>query len=216
MISVRPVQFVDPALMSDRDPSMNVKKNADGIVKADFFTLATAARIHQLVYILDIYRAQIPFPEQVKVMKREHEHWRSVKIGVENHAYQWALGQAAWDQGLPVVPVTYPGDKVMKWQMATPHFESGRVRMRGVRDASGDLVVHPALKQFVREALDAPYGGTDDCIDAVTGAVLMCTSAEFVNQEYSGVVTRGFGIAIAGGSGRRTNVDPYDCFRSSY
>jgi phage terminase large subunit-like protein len=208
VISLRPAQFVDPSLKSDKDPE--VKYNPDGTVKADWFALATAARVRQLVYLLDLYRAQIPFPEQVRVLKREHALWHSYKIGIENHAYQWALGQAVWDQGLPVVPVTYPGDKVMKAQLATPHFESGRVRIRGVKDASGMLVPHPALKKFVQEAIDFPFGGTDDCVDAVVGVVLMCTGPEFVNQEFAGGVNRGFSIIIGGGTGKRHRFDPFD------
>lgn len=211
MITLRPIQFVDLALKSAKDPG--VKMNVDGTVKADWFVIVTAARINALVYLLDMYRAQIPFPEQVKAIEREHRQWKSYKIGIENHAYQWALGQAAFERGLPVVPVTYPGDKVYKAQLATPHFETGRVRIRAVNE-NGHLVPHPAFKRFITEALDFPFGDYDDCVDAAVGAVLMCTSEEFLGQEFSGAVTPGFSVVIVGGARRRG--DPYDQFPSNF
>jgi len=221
MIALRPMQFVDLALMSDKGPeAKEIRRRPDGTVIADYFCIVTASRVHSLVYLLDMYRAQIPFPDQVRTLVREHHHWHSVKIGIENHGYQWALGQAAWDKGLPVFPVTYPGDKVYKWQLSTPHFETGRVRIRGIKEPNGELVVHPAFKRFISEALDAPYGENDDTLDAVTGVVLMCTGPEFVDAEFSGTVTKGFSIQIAGGTGRKYGIgpirDPYDVFDSTY
>lgn len=215
MLVIRPLQFADLSLLSSKDPQ--ARKRPDGSVIADWFCLATAARVKSLVYLVDIYRAQIPFPEQVKVLAREHHHWHSSKVGIENHGYQWALGQASWDKGIPVVPVSYPGDKIFKWQLATPHFESGRVRIRGVKEPGGELIPHPSFKRFFQEALDAPYGDNDDTLDAVTGVVLMCTSPDFVDAEFAGGVSKGYSIAIAGGTGRRWNIDsPYDIFRSYY
>lgn len=214
--------FADLALLSDKDPQ--ARKRPDGSVIADWFCLATASRVKSLVYLLDLYRAQIPFPEQIRVLAREHTAWHSVQIGIENHAYQWALGQQAWEQGMPVIPVTYPGDKLYKWQLGTPHFESGRTRIRGVREPNGELSPHPAFRRFFKEALDAPYGDNDDTVDAVIGVVLMCTGPEFLAKEYTGVVTSGFSIMVAGGTGRKWNLpglanrqtDPYDVFKSNY
>lgn len=213
MFTIRPLQFVDLALKNKNDPG--VKVLPDGSVRADWFCICTACRVKSLVYLLDLYRAQIPFPEQVRVLKREHLAWKSAKIGIENHAYQWSLGQQAWEEGLPCVPVTLPGDKVYKWQLGTPHFETGRVRIRGVMGGQGQLEVHPAFRRFIKEAMDAPFGDYDDTVDAVIGAVIMCTGPEFVAAEFSGGVTAGFSIVVAGGNGRRRNFDPYDVIGNS-
>lgn len=187
----------------------------DGTVKANWFCICTACRIKQLVYLLDMYRAQIPFPEQVRALTREHATWHSWKIGIENKAYQWALGQQAWERGLPVVPVDQPGDKVYKWQLATPHFETGRVRIRAVKGPHSYLEPHPAFRRFMKEALDAPFGDYDDTVDAACGAVHMLTGPDFVESEYSGGVQKGFSVVI-GGTSRRFNTDMFDVFRSSY
>lgn len=215
MITIRPIQFVDLALKSDKDPG--VKLNTDGTVKADWFCLTTAARIGALVYLLDQYRAQIPFPDQVRAIQREHKRWKSYKIGIENHAYQWALGQAAFEKGLPVVPVSFPGDKVFKAQLATPHFETGRVRMRAVME-NGRLVPHPCFRRFMLEALDFPFGDHDDTVDSACGAVLMCTSEEFLGQEFAAVTAPGFAFAVsgAGRKGRISGGDQFDVFPSNY
>ena len=195
-----------------------MKVRPDGTVVADWFCICTAVRIKALVYLLDMYRAQIPFPEQVKAIARESRTWHTWKIGIENVAYQWALGQAAWEKGLPVVPVNVPGDKIYKWQLATPHFETGRVRIRGILEPNGYLAPHPAFRRFVKEALDAPFGDYDDTIDAVTGAVLMCTGDEFVNAEYSGAMSSGFAVVVAGGNGKKSYIgrDQFDVFRSNF
>ena len=213
MITLRPIQFVDPALKSEKDPG--VKTRPDGTVVADWFSLCTANRVGQLVYLLDIFRAQIPFPAQVKAMFREHKQWKSWKIGIENNAYQWALGQAAFDKNLPVVPVNFPGDKVFKAQLATPHFETGRVRIRGVKE-NGVLVAHPAFRHFMKESSDFPFGINDDDVDSVCGAVLMCTSPEFLEQDLVVSKTQGFGVVVAGGTGRVYHADPFDQFRSNF
>lgn len=164
-----------------------------------------------------MYRAQIPFPEQVKALVREYLAWKATKIGIENFGYQWALGQQAWQKGLPVVPVDTPGDKVMKWQLATPHFETGRVRIRAVKGSHGYLEIHPAFRRFMKEALDAPFGDYDDTVDAACGAVHMLTGPEFVEGEYAGGTSSGFAVVIAGGTGRRYWHDPYDVMgRSEY
>lgn len=211
MISLRPFQFVDLALKSEKDPG--VKLNVDGTVKADWFCIATGAKVGQLLYILDLYRAQIGFPEQVKAMVREHKAWKSTMIGVEDYAYQWALGQAAWEKGLPVKPVKFPGDKVYRAQLSTPHFETGRVKLRGVTE-NGHLIPHPALKRFTREAIDFPFGDHDDTVDAIVGLVLMLMSDEFAGAEFKGVVQPGFSIVTMGGKRRRG--DPYDIFPSNF
>jgi len=213
MISLRPIQFVDPALKSEKDPGVKIK--ADGTVQADWFVICTAAKVNQLVYLLDIFRAQLPFPMQVKAVAREHAVWKSWKIGIEDHAYQWALGQAAFDKNLPVVPVTFPGDKVFKAQLATPHFETGRIRIRGVKE-NGIMVAHPAFRHFMKESSDFPFGSNDDTVDAVVGAVLMCTSPEFLGGELATGISRGYGVVVAGGNGRVYRGDPFDYFRSNF
>jgi phage terminase large subunit-like protein len=212
MIALHPMQYVDLALKSEKDAG--VQLNPDGTVKADWFVIATAARVGELVYLLDLYRAQIPFPAQVRALEREYRFWKSWKIGIENNAYQWALGQQAWSQGLPCVPRNIPGDKVFRAQMVTPHFETGRVRIRGVKEG-GIIVAHPAIKQFTNvEALDFPFGLNDDTVDAVCGVVEMCMDIELIGQQLITGKQSRFAATIVGG-GRRGR-DPFDVWPSPY
>lgn len=175
--------------------------------------ICTAARIAQLVYILDLFRAQIGFPDQVRAIVREHKRWHSWKIGIEDNAYQWALGQTVWEKGLPAIPVPSIKDKVTRAQLTTPHFETGRVRFRG-RMENGVLVPHPAIRRWEMEAIDFPFGENDDVVDAVVGAVQMCLDEEIIGQHPVFARTGGL-MAIVGGRGRRGG-DPYDVFRSNY
>lgn len=212
MITLRPFQFCDLAIKSEKDPG--VKMNPDGSVRADWFVIATAARVGALIYLLDLYRAQIPFPEQVRVIVREHKFWKSQKVGIEDYAYQWSLGQAVWDKGIPAYPVKFPGDKVFRAQVTTPHFETGRVRLRGIME-NGVLVVHPCLRRFVAEAGDFPFGDHDDTVDAVVGAVHMCMNEEIQGQTLVATRTPGFAVANFGRAGSRSG-DPFDVFKSIY
>lgn len=210
MITVRPMQFADLAIKSEDDPGVKLKP--DGTVDADYFCLATAARIGGFCYLLDLYRAQIPFPEQVKVLAREHKRWHSWKIGIEANNYQWALGQAALEKGLPCVPVPVQNDKVANAQMTTPHFENGQVRIRGVKE-NGVLTIHPSLRIFMNEAMDFPFGSNDDTIDAVCGVIRMCFDEEIQGLQLSASLTPGMSVVLGNyGRGR----DPYDVYRSNY
>jgi hypothetical protein len=189
--------------------------NPDGSVKANWFVIATGARVGELVLLLDLYRAQIPFPEQVKALEREWRFWKAWRVGIENNAYQWALGQQAWTKGIPCVPVNVPGDKVFKVQLVTPHFETGRVRIRGVKEGS-IIRCHPALKQFCEvEAPDFPFGLDNDTVDAVCGLVSMCMDVELLGQQQAWAKNSGFSIATAGVGSRRRG-DAFDVFPSNY
>jgi predicted phage terminase large subunit-like protein len=208
-ILLRPLQYCDLALEKEKQPPIKVRP--DGTTDKDFFVIATAAKVAAFVYLLDLFRAQITFPDQVKAIVREHKRWHSWKIGIEDNAYQWALGQAVWDKGLPVIPIPSTKDKVARAQLVTPHFETGRVRLRGVKMA-GIVVAHPIFEIFESEALDFPNGRNDDTVDAVTGVVQMCMDEEIVGMELH-MVKGSLGV-VRGGGFRRG--DPYDVFPSAY
>lgn len=212
MITVRPMQYADLAIKSENDPGITM--NPDGSVKSDWFVLTTVFRLAQVAYVLEQYRAQIDFPRQVKVLQQEHRRWHSWKVGIESNAYQWALGQAAIEKNVPCVPIVSVKDKVARAQMVTPHFETGRVRFRGMLE-NGIWVPHPSLKACVEEMNDFPFGANDDCVDSMVGAVQMCFDDEIQGQQLSAVMTPGLSLVIAGAGGRRGG-DPYDVFRSPY
>lgn len=211
MIQLLPLQYCDLALKTEKDPGIKLK--ADGTADADFFCIATAARIQQLVLLLDLFRTQIQFPDQVRALVTEHHRWKSWKIGIESNAYQWALGQAAWDKGLPVIPVPSTKDKVSRAQLTTPHFETGRVRIRGVLE-NGVLVVHPSLRRFVTEAIDFPFGDHDDAVDSIVGVIQMCMDEEIMGQKLVASTAPGFSVMVSGG--QRPGRDPFDVFRSPF
>jgi len=207
------MQYADLALTDEDTPGITLKP--DGTVDADWFVIATAARVGGFCYLLDIYRAQIPFPMQVKMLKQEHQRWHSFKIGIEKNAYQWALGQAAIEKyGLPCVPVVSVNDKVTRAQMITPHFENGQVRLRGVME-NGALVAHPALRRFIEEAVDFPFGDSDDVVDAVCGVIQMCYDEEIQAMKPDMSISAGMSVVLTGGR-RVRGGDIFDVFRSEF
>jgi len=210
MIALRPLQFCDLAVKTEKDPG--VKMKPDGTVLADWFVIATGAKINTFLYVLDIFRAQLSFPEQVKAIKREHLHWKSIFVGIEDYAYQWSLGQQAWTEGVPCLPCSYPGDKVYKAQVITNHIETGRVRFRGIKEGN-TLVIHPSLRRWMTESRDFPFGDNDDVVDAIVGLIHMAMDEEVVAKQFAGTVTSGYAMAIVGGVRRG---DPFDVIRSNY
>jgi len=217
VISLRPLLYADLAVKTEHDPGVRLK--ADGTVDADWFCMAIGAKVQQFIYILDLYRAQITFPEQVRAIIREYHRWKVWKIGIESNNYQWALGQQIWEAGLPAVPLPSSSDKVYRATMVTPHIETGRVRFRGVME-NGVLVSHPALRRFFEEAADFPFGDRDDAVDAVVGLIQMATSEEIMGQELALVHKPGYGLVTTSGSYaggiRQHKRDPFDVMVSNY
>lgn len=213
MITVRPFQYADLAIKSEDDPGVKILPN--GEVEADWFVLTTAFRLGAFCFVLEQYRAQIDFPRQVKVLRQEHRRWHSTKVGIESNAYQWALGQAAIAQNVPCIPIQSQRDKVSRAQMVTPHFETARVRFRGMLE-NGVWVPHPSLKMCFEEMGDFPFGSTDDCVDSLVGVVQMCFDDEIQETQLVATVTPGLGIAIVGSGGRGRGGDPFDVFKSPY
>lgn len=176
--------------------------------------MASGAKVGSLCYLLDIFRAQIGFPEQVNTIIREHKKWRYQKIGIEKNSYQWALGQTLWEKWLPIVGVPVNGDKVYRATMVLPHFESGRIRLRGVLDA-GTLVAHPSMLPFIHESADFPFGLHDDVVDAVVGLVTLMFNEEMVMTQGL-IMHRTDSIPVLKHAGRQRRGSQFDVFPSPY
>lgn len=159
---LRIVQAVDPAIGQT--------------ARADYFVLATVGmevdRPGRPIYVLDIFRDRIPFPQQPRVIETQFLKWKpfgGTYVAIETLFYQTALIQSLIVQGrVPVRPIDrrlgnrYTPDKETRAAGLQARYEAGQIH-------------HPArapwLDIFEEELLAFPRGEHDDMVDAVVDAV---------------------------------------------
>lgn len=142
------------------DPAISLRAEADNFAMA----LIGLDREKGDAYLLDLFSGKLPFPEQVKkIQDWWHQHRPNV-IGVENNAYQAALGQqvARLEALAPIASIRANSKKSDRILAMAPLFKLGRIRIR--KDH----------RDFIKEWVD--YDSTlknpqDDCLDAVEIAI---------------------------------------------
>ncbi|MCC6382825.1 MAG: hypothetical protein IT304_09970 [Dehalococcoidia bacterium] len=147
------------------DPAISLSDDADRFVMA----LIGFDKIGGLAYLLDLYAARIPFPEQVRMIQSWYVKHRPKFVGVESNAYQAALSQmlSSLPGMMPVVPILSKGKKAERILRMAPLFQLGKVR------------IHRSHVDFIEEWIgyDSTLKNThDDTLDAVEIA-LRCAGA---------------------------------------
>lgn len=163
------VQGVDVACV----PEEMIKhiERIGGTSNPDFFVICTLgiSSRHYRILILDIYRERIDFPAQMRAIESSARLWKPKKISIESTGYQRVLAQNLLNTTfLNVVESPSKGSKDDRLYATSPHFESGRVLLRGSLDrATGRIEPRDGgIKEFVNEFLEFNFGKHDDCLDA--------------------------------------------------
>ena len=145
---------------------------------ADWSVCLTLGLFLGKVYVLDVFRAKLEFPELVAAMKSQYARWRPLEVLVEKKASGRSARQVLERETLiPLIPVD-PGsqNKVERARPVTPFYESGRV-------------VHVAgtawLDTFEDELTLFPEAAHDDQVDAVTYGIsrLLATGMQEMSSE---------------------------------
>lgn len=161
-MSLRIVQAVDPAI---------------GLThRADYFVMATVGMEWAIqgrpIFILDIFRDRITFPEQPRVIESQFLKWQpfgAMYVAIESIFYQSALIQAMRIRGrVPIREINrrlgnrVSPDKETRAASLQARYEQGQIH-------------HPPnapwLDDFEEELLSFPRGEHDDQVDAVVDAV---------------------------------------------
>lgn len=161
-MALRICQAVDPAIGQTH--------------RADFFVIATVgmemSRPTRPIFILDIFRDRIPFPDQPRAIEAAWRKWRpygGTYVAVETLFYQSALIQQLIFEGrVPCRPI----DRRLGNRMS-PDKET---RAAGLQARYENGQIHhppwaPWLEAYETELLAAFRGTHDDQIDAVVDAV---------------------------------------------
>lgn len=115
------------------------------------------------IYILDVYRARIDFPERKKIIIEKGNDWKPQIIGVEDTAFQYDTVQEVKKSSLhPIEPVKPIRNKIESFQIElAPYFENHQV------------YVKEDMHDLVNELLSLPVGEYDDQADALKIAIKM-------------------------------------------
>ncbi len=154
---------------SEHLPQMNqVIIGVDGAFKktdlADY-SVALVAGLAQDgdIYILDVMRERLDFPELKRALIRLNNQWRGRNLRamyIEDKASgQPALQELKHQSGLAVIPYKVVSDKVSRISAVTPLIEGGRVLLP---------TNAPWLEAFIKETEQFPNGSHDDQVDALS------------------------------------------------
>ena len=133
------------------DPAISQKSTAD------FFCLITIG-IDTVgnIYLLDIVREHLTFDKQIETIKRKHDEWQPLIIGIEKVAYQEALIQHLRKQ--------YPEMKIHEIQ--TVKDKVSRAYNRSGLFENGKIFVRKDMHLFIDELVLFPDALHDDQFDA--------------------------------------------------
>lgn len=130
---------------------------------ADYSVCTTWAIIDYNYYLLDIYRAQLNFPQLRDAVIRQAEKWQPHEIWIEDAAAGMHLIpdlRLERPIGMPVpIPVTPEKDKVTRLHAVSAIVEQGRVFLP---------TQAPWLEPLRIELIQFPHGKHDDQVDSIS------------------------------------------------
>ena len=145
-------QFVDSAFKDD--------------VAADYSVIATWGATENELWLLDIWRQRVQYPDLLQAIKDQYAKWEAwdVEVWIENKASGQSAIQSLRRTTLIPVSEYEPGqqNKVSRAQDASRFFRAGRIRIPVRADWVAD---------WVAEHLRFPAGDNDDQVDTTSMAM---------------------------------------------
>ena len=119
-----------------------------------------------VVYVLDVFRAQLGYPQLKRKVIEIHRRWRNSPANyaliIENKGSGMSLIQELKPESIYAIPILPEGDKVMRMHAQTAPIEAGAVHLP--KSA-------PWLEGFRRELLAFPASRHNDQVDAFSQAL---------------------------------------------
>jgi predicted phage terminase large subunit-like protein len=133
---------------------------------ADYSACIVLLVRRETIYIVDLVRARLEFPDLRRAVLLQHNRWRNVASNyallIENKGSGLSLIQDLRRENIHAIPVDPNGDKTMRMAAQTAPIEAGAVHLPA--KASW-------LEEFKKELLSFPLGRHDDHIDALSQAL---------------------------------------------
>jgi predicted phage terminase large subunit-like protein len=121
---------------------------------------------HQSIYILDVFRARLEYPDLKRAVLENYHRWRrmapSCALVIEKKGSGLSLIQDLRRDNIHAIGVTPDGDKIMRMAAQTAPIEAGAVHLPARA---------PWVEEFKKEILSFPASKHDDQIDALSQAL---------------------------------------------
>ena len=156
-------KFYEPGSLSPHLPRIQSWDTANKQTElSDYSVCTTWAVDGKKIYLVDVVRARLSFPELKKaVHDLQRRHYASVVL-IEDKASGTQLIQELRYNGMAVKPIKPEDNKVMRMNAQTAQIESGFVYL-----PSGA----PWLAQYVSELTTFPFAKHDDQVDSTSQAL---------------------------------------------
>ena len=130
---------------------------------ADFSACVVLLVRGETVYVLDVTRARLEYPDLKRAVLSHHKRWRQTgaayNLLIEKKGSGLSLIQDLYREGIHAIGVDPDGDKIMRMAAQTAPIEAGAVHLP---------VNAPWLDEFKKEILSFPKGRHDDQVDALS------------------------------------------------
>ena len=156
------LQFVDG--LPQQQPSDQIVQSWDTALKAkdnnDYSVgLTFLVRGNNEVYLMNVVRERMEFPQLKDRIKQEAANWRATAVLIEDYGSGTSLIQYLRSEVRGIKGITHNKDKSTRATNITPLLENGILRIP--REA-------PWLADFLEEYLSFPHSRFDDQVDALT------------------------------------------------
>ena len=133
---------------------------------ADYSACVVLLARGETIYIVDVLRARLEYPDLKRAVLEQHNRWRDVASNyallIEKKGSGLSLIQDLYREGIYAIAVDPNGDKIMRMAAQTAPIEAGAVH----------VPTHaPWLDEFKKEILSFPFSKHDDQIDALSQAL---------------------------------------------
>jgi len=159
---------IAPMMPSPMKYYMAVDPAATNSPRADYTTIIIVGVYHDKMYVVDVFRDKIEFPEQLTRVKEYYAKYKPVNIGVEVVAYQAALSSYLKKYMLPIKEIRHARmSKEARIISLTPFIENG------------SLLFNKNFPLLVKELLEYPKSKHDDQVDCLEMCVSMIKKTRF-------------------------------------
>ncbi len=152
-------------------------------VNNDFSVCVTAKIINEIVYIIDIYRCKLEFPDLLKEIKRKKRYYCADTIIIEEAGIGAGLIQDLDSEGINVIPFKPKDSKPDRAACVTNLIRNGRVRLL---EGAG------WLNDFADEVRAFPYGAHDDQVDALVQLLTLVKNDTLTSHTGVVIIDNGF------------------------
>lgn len=151
--------------------------------KNDYSVCVTAKIFNEIIYIVDIYRCKLEFPNLLDEIKRRKNRYSADEIIIEEAGIGIGLIQELDSDGINVIPFKPKESKPERAACITPLIQNGRVRL---------LEGANWLEDFANEVRAFPYGAHDDQVDALVQLLTTVRNNNLASHTATFIIDDGF------------------------